>query len=108
MQATATDRSLRMSRRQLVAGALGVVALPAAMPAFARGIDAPATNEDVAFMRMALQEAGLGDFSFGAAILRDGEVLARGSNLGIQEQDPTAPGERVAIRRFLAAHGRRS
>jgi tRNA(Arg) A34 adenosine deaminase TadA len=105
MQATAADQSLRVSRRHLVAGALGAIALPATIPAFARGIDAPATKDDVAFMRIALEEAALGDFPFGAVIVRDGGVLARGRNLGIQEQDPTAHGEMVAIRRFLAAHG---
>jgi tRNA(Arg) A34 adenosine deaminase TadA len=105
MQATAADQSLRVSRRHLVAGALGAIALPATIPAFARGIDGPATKQDVAFMRIALEEAALGDFPFGAVIVRDGGVLARGRNLGIQEQDPTAHGEMVAIRRFLAAHG---
>jgi tRNA(Arg) A34 adenosine deaminase TadA len=95
MQATAADQSLRVSRRHLVAGALGAIALPATIPAFARGIDGPATKQDVAFMRIALE----------AVIVRDGGVLARGRNLGIQEQDPTAHGEMVAIRRFLAAHG---
>jgi tRNA(adenine34) deaminase len=105
MQATAADQSLRVSRRHLVAGALGAIALPATIPAFARGIDAPATKDDVAFMRIALEEPALGDFPFRAVIVRDGGVLARGRNLGIQEQDPTAHGEMVAIRRFLAAHG---
>ena len=56
-------------------------------------------------MRMALEEAALGDFPFGAVIVWNGEVLARGRNLGKQEGDPTAHGEMVAIRRFLAAHG---
>jgi tRNA(Arg) A34 adenosine deaminase TadA len=32
-------------------------------------------------------------------------VHARGRNLGKQEKDPTAHGEMVAIRRFLAEHG---
>ncbi len=56
-------------------------------------------------MRIALEEAALGDYPFGAVIVRDGEVLARGRNLGKQQQDPTAHGEMVAIRHFLAAHG---
>lgn len=65
----------------------------------------PATETDVAFMRLALDEAARGDYPFGAVIVRDGEVLARGRNLGIRERDPTAHGEMVAIRNFLAAHG---
>ncbi len=56
-------------------------------------------------MRLALEEAALGDYPFGAVIVSDGEVLARGRNLGKREQNPTAHSEMVAIRNFLAAHG---
>ena len=105
MRATTVHPSPCLSRRHLVAGAIGVMTMPAALPAFARGIEAPATEQDVAFMRLALEEAARGDYPFGAVIVRDGEVLARGRNLGKQEHDPTAHGEMVAIRRFLAAHG---
>ena len=94
-----------LSRRYVVAGALGAVTLPLAVPAFGRGVEAPATEADEGFMRLALEEAALGDYPFGAVIVRDGEVLARGRNLGKQQQDPTAHGEIVAIRNFLAAHG---
>lgn len=54
------------------------------------------------FMRMALAEAAQGDFPFGAVIVRDGEVLAKGRNLGKTTNDPAAHGEMVAIRRFIA------
>lgn len=94
-----------LSRRHMVAGALGAVVLPMATPAFGRGIEAPATKEDEGFMRMAIEEAALGDYPFGAVIVSGGEVLARGRNLGKQERDPTAHGEMVAIRSFLADHG---
>ncbi len=94
-----------VNRRHLVAGALGTLALPIATSAVARGIEQPATEEDVRFMRMAIEEAVLGDFPFGTVIVRDGEVLARGRNLGKQEKDPTAHGEMVAIRNFLKEHG---
>jgi len=99
--------SAGLSRRHVVAGALGAVALRVATPAFGRGIEAPATETDERFMRLALEEAALADdpYYFGAVIVRDGEVLARGRNLWSQQQDPTAHGEMVAIRRFLAAHG---
>ena len=99
--------SAGVSRRHVVAGVLGAVALPVAAPAFGRGIEAPATETDERFMRLALEEAALADdpYYFGAVIVRDGEVLARGRNLWSQQQDPTAHGEMVAIRRFLAAHG---
>jgi tRNA(Arg) A34 adenosine deaminase TadA len=94
-----------MSRRHVLCGALGAAALPAATPLLARAVQTPATQEDIAFMRLALEEAARGDFPFGAVIVRDGEVLAKGRNLGKQERDPTAHAEMVAIRRFLAAHG---
>jgi len=97
--------SVSVDRRHLVAGALGTFALPLATSAFARGIATPATDTDMRFMRMALEEAALGDFPFGTVIVRDGAVLARGRNLGTQRRDPTAHGEMVAIWNFLAAHG---
>ena len=56
-------------------------------------------------MRMAIEEARLADFPFGAVIVRDGTVIARGRNLGRTNRDPTAHGEMVAIRRCLAEHG---
>jgi tRNA(Arg) A34 adenosine deaminase TadA len=98
-------RGLAVSRRHVVAAALGAAALPLATPAFGRGLEVPATEADFGFMRLALAEAALGDYPFGAVIVRDGAVLARGRNLGTQEQDPTAHGEMVAIRNFLAMHG---
>ena len=98
-------RGLAVSRRHVVAAALGAAALPFATPALGRGLEVPATEADLGFMRLALAEAALGDYPFGAVIVRDGAVLARGRNLGKQEQDPTAHGEMVAIRRCLAEHG---
>ena len=98
-------RGLAVSRRHVVAATLGAAALPFATPALGRGLEVPATEADFGFMRLALAEAALGDYPFGAVIVRDGAVLARGRNLGKQEQDPTAHGEMVAIRNFLAMHG---
>ena len=105
MQENLTELRPGLSRRHLVAGALGAVTLPLAAPALGRGIEAPVTEADRRFMRLALEEAALGDYPFGAVIVGDGAVLARGRNLGKQERDPTAHGEMVAIRNFLAAHG---
>jgi tRNA(adenine34) deaminase len=45
---------------------------------------------------------GKGDFPFGAVIVRESEVLAKGRNLGKTNNDPTAHGEMVAIRNFVA------
>jgi tRNA(adenine34) deaminase len=66
---------------------------------------ANATADDEMFMRIALDEARSGDFPFGAVIVRDGQVAARGHNLGRTNGDPTAHGEMMAIRRCLADHG---
>ncbi|MGA7490302.1 MAG: nucleoside deaminase [Xanthobacteraceae bacterium] len=95
--------SVLASRRSFIAGFAGTAALlPVAAHAQA---DAPASREDVRFMRMALAEARRADFPFGAVIVRDGAVIARGRNLGRTDHDPTAHGEMVAIRRCLAEHG---
>src|SRR5882724_7715508 len=56
-------------------------------------------------MRIALDEARQGDFPFGSVIVRDGVLLARGRNLERRNDDPTAHGEMVAIRRCLRDHG---
>jgi tRNA(adenine34) deaminase len=64
-----------------------------------------ATPADERFMRMALDEARQGDYAFGCVITRGDEVIARGRNLGKTNDDPTAHGEMVAIRRCLADHG---
>ncbi|MGB6177098.1 MAG: nucleoside deaminase [Methylocella sp.] len=57
---------------------------------------------DEHFMRIAIAEAARGDLPFGAVIARDGDVLSTGRNLGRTTNDPTAHGEMVAIRRFVA------
>ena len=94
-----------VDRRQLIAGAALAMALTSVPRAFARATQEPATDVDTRLMRLAIEEAAQGDYPFGAVITRDGEVLARGHNVGIKEQNPTAHGEMVAIRNFLAAHG---
>jgi len=107
-EANSRDPANGLSRRNVAAAlALGAVALPITRPAFGRGIEGPATAEDEKFMRLALAEAALGDYPypFGAVIVRDGEVLAKGRNLWNQQQDPTAHAEMVAMRRFLAEYG---
>jgi len=89
------------SRRGIVI-ALASAALLSSPPVFAAADGSP---EDQQFMRMAIDEARQGDYAFGAVIVRDGQVLARGRNLGKTNDDPTAHGEMVAIRRFLADRG---
>ena len=90
------------TRRSIVAGLACAAVLPGA---FGPAAAAPATADDERFMRMAIDEARQADFPFGAVIVRDGAVIARGRNLGRTNRDPTAHGEMVAIRRALADHG---
>ncbi|MFY9836740.1 MAG: nucleoside deaminase [Xanthobacteraceae bacterium] len=89
------------SRRGIVV-ALASTTMLCADPPLASAF-APA--EDQAFMRLALNEARRGDYPFGAVIVRDGKVIARGRNLGKVHDDPTAHAEMTAIRRCLAEHG---
>lgn len=98
-----------ISRRNAMAG-LATMMIPAAIagttePAAAKALAKPATAEDERLMREALALAAEGDFPFGTVIARNGKILARGLNLGKRTHDPTAHGEMVAIRRFLAEHG---
>jgi tRNA(Arg) A34 adenosine deaminase TadA len=92
------------NRRAVVAGFACTAVLPAAAAAQRSDAAAPSAA-DVGFMRMAIEEARQADFPFGAVIVRDGAVIARGRNLGRTDRDPTAHGEMVAIRRCLAEHG---
>ena len=88
------------SRRGLIVGLTGILAVGGAMGA------AGASADDERFMRLAIDEARQGDYPFGAVIVRGGEVIARGRNLGKTNGDPTAHGEMMAIRHCLADHGR--
>jgi tRNA(Arg) A34 adenosine deaminase TadA len=88
------------TRRSVITGLAAAAALPATA-----SLAAPSSQEDERFMRIAIDEARRADFPFGAVIVRDGKLLARGRNLGRTTDDPTAHGEMVAIRRALKAHG---
>ncbi len=99
-QMACTCQRVLPSRRSFIAGFASTAVLPAV--AYAQ---AATSAEDVRFMRMAIDEARQADFPFGAVIVRDGAVIARGRNLGRTNGDPTAHGEMVAIRRCLADHG---
>jgi tRNA(Arg) A34 adenosine deaminase TadA len=89
------------SRRAVITALASTVVLSATPLLAAPGDSA----DDERFMRLALDEAQRADFPFGAVIVRDGQVLARGRNLGKTNDDPTAHGEMTAIRRCLADHG---
>ena len=59
-------------------------------------------NPDVQWMRLALAQAHLaaraGEVPVGAVVVKDGEVIATGRNAPLQDHDPTAHAEIVALR----------
>ena len=61
------------------------------------------------WMSRALEEAGLalehGDVPVGAAVVRDGEIIALAHNRREADQDPTAHAELIAVRAAAAALG---
>ncbi len=65
----------------------------------------PPLPEDERFMRLAIAEAEKGDFPFGAVIVREGQVIATGRNLGKTNDDPTAHAEMVALRAIISVGG---
>lgn len=94
-------------RRGVLAG-LAMTAAGGVLSLFPRETQAdavlgPPRPEDLGPMREAIAIAAESDFPFGAVIVRGGDILSRGPNLGRQLNDPTAHAEMVAIRRFLAA-----
>jgi tRNA(adenine34) deaminase len=89
------------SRRGVVAALASATMLSADPPV----ASAFAPAKDQTFMRLALDEARRGDYPFGAVIVREDKVIARGRNLGKIHDDLTAHAEMTAIRRCLADHG---
>jgi tRNA(adenine34) deaminase len=66
-----------------------------------------ATEQDVAFMRLAIEQARLGSETpggaeVGAVLVRNGEVVCAGFNESGMHHDPTAHAEIVTIRRLCA------
>ncbi len=66
-------------------------------------------RDDVRFMKAALREAARaaerGEVPVGAVVVRDGAILARGSNRPVASSDPTAHAEIVALRRAARKAG---
>jgi len=104
LRSCGTKSLASIGRREALCAALGAAGVLsyAGRTAVAAAREMPPLPEDEGFMRLALEEAAKGDFPFGAVIVRAGEVLAKGRNLGKTNNDPTAHGEMVAIRDFLA------
>jgi tRNA(adenine34) deaminase len=99
-QVPGNDR--RQALAMLLGGGLAGAALGAPRQVWAGATQMAPLPGDAHFMRIAIAEAARADFPFGAVIVRGGNVLSRGRNLGRTTNDPTAHGEMVAIRRFVA------
>jgi tRNA(adenine34) deaminase len=89
---------------------VGVGGPPAPLAAAGTGVMADAiTDDDARFMREALAlatgAAAGGDVPVGAVVVRDGQVLGRGSNRTLKDGDPTAHAEIVALRAAARAAG---
>lgn len=62
----------------------------------------PASESDIAFMRealrLAVRAAQAGEVPVGAVVVKDGQIVGRGSNAPISKHDPTAHAEIAAMR----------
>ena len=69
----------------------------------------PAARDDSWFMRAALREAAKaghrGEVPVGAVVVREGKIVARGSNRPVAASDPTAHAEVVALRQAALRAG---
>jgi tRNA(adenine34) deaminase len=67
------------------------------------------TDQDIIFMRAALEEAtiakALGEVPIGAVITFNGQIIGRGHNLRETSNDPTTHAEMVAIRQAAESLG---
>jgi tRNA(adenine34) deaminase len=67
------------------------------------------SGDDAAWMELALEQAALaasaGEVPVGACVIKDGEVLGRGHNRNLLDDDPTAHAEIVALRQAAARLG---
>src|SRR5215470_1887280 len=69
----------------------------------------PAHTEDSVWMQQALEQARLaaaaGEVPVGAVIVRNGEIVGRGHNRNLLDNDPTSHAEIVALRQAAARLG---
>src|SRR6266478_9286375 len=67
------------------------------------------SGDDAAWMRLALEQARLaataGEVPVGALVIKDGEIVGRGHNRNLLDNDPTAHAEIVALRQAAARLG---
>lgn len=67
------------------------------------------SQDDAAWMELALEQAALaaqaGEVPVGALVIKDGEIIGRGHNRNLLDNDPTAHAEIVALRQAAACLG---
>ena len=67
------------------------------------------SGDDAAWMELALEQSQLaaaaGEVPVGALVIKDGEILGRGHNRNLLDDDPTAHAEIVALRQAAARLG---
>jgi len=67
------------------------------------------SEDDAAWMELALEQARMaasaGEVPVGALVIKDGEIIGRGHNRNLLENDPTAHAEIVAMRQAAARLG---
>lgn len=67
------------------------------------------SGDDAAWMELALEQAQLaaaaGEVPVGALVIKDGEIIGRGHNRNLLDDDPTAHAEIVALRQAAARVG---
>jgi tRNA(adenine34) deaminase len=67
------------------------------------------SQDDAAWMELALEQAALaaqaGEVPVGALVIKDGEIIGRGHNRNLLDNDPTAHAEIVALRQAAARVG---
>jgi tRNA(adenine34) deaminase len=67
------------------------------------------SGEDASWMELALEQARLaaaaGEVPVGALVIKDGEIIGRGHNRNLLDNDPTAHAEIVALRQAAARVG---
>ena len=79
------------------------------MPHTEKDTVAMRSEDDAAWMELALEQARMaasaGEVPVGALVIKDGEIIGRGHNRNLLENDPTAHAEIVAMRQAAARLG---
>ncbi len=103
------EREVRHTRRRIIAGMLTLTA--ATLGPRRASPQEPINARDRVFMREAerMKQVAVerGDQPYGAVIVREREIIARGVSAVITTQDPTAHAEMQAIREACRALGTR-